>query len=80
VEIAPRGERIKQDFRDLPFHDSPRDSQKIRQIEIARIASTETLAGQYHSVFKGQGMNFDEVRECSPAMTCVRLIGMSPRA
>jgi uncharacterized protein (DUF58 family) len=27
---------------------------------------TETLAGQYHSVFKGQGMNFDEVREYQP--------------
>src|SRR5471030_2395368 len=37
---------------------------KIRQIELRtnRIV-TETLAGQYHSVFKGQGMNFDEVRE-----------------
>jgi uncharacterized protein (DUF58 family) len=40
---------------------------KIRQIEIRtnRIV-TETLAGQYHSVFKGQGMNFDEVREYTP--------------
>ena len=40
---------------------------KIRQIEIRtnRIVS-ETLAGQYHSVFKGQGMNFDEVREYQP--------------
>src|SRR5690242_8347318 len=37
---------------------------KIRQIEIRtnRIV-TESLAGAYHSVFKGQGMNFDEVRE-----------------
>ena len=40
---------------------------KIRQIEIRtnRIVN-ETLAGQYHSVFKGQGMNFDEVREYQP--------------
>ncbi len=40
---------------------------KIRQIEIRtnRII-TETLAGQYQSVFKGQGMNFDEVREYQP--------------
>ncbi len=40
---------------------------KIRQIEIRtnRIV-TESLAGQYHSVFKGQGMNFDEVREYQP--------------
>jgi uncharacterized protein (DUF58 family) len=40
---------------------------KIRQIEIRtnRIV-TESLAGAYHSVFKGQGMNFDEVREYQP--------------
>ena len=40
---------------------------KIRQIEIRtkRLVS-ETLAGQYHSAFKGQGMDFDEVREYQP--------------
>src|SRR6201985_1251242 len=40
---------------------------KIRQIEIRtnRIVS-ETLAGQYHIVFKGRGMNFEEVREYQP--------------
>src|SRR5262245_2084299 len=40
---------------------------KIRQIEIRtnRLVS-ETVAGQYHSVFKGQGMNFEEVREYQP--------------
>ena len=40
---------------------------KIRQIEIrtSRLVS-ESLAGQYHSVFKGQGMNFEEVREYQP--------------
>src|SRR5256885_14503859 len=40
---------------------------KIRQIEIrtTRLRS-EPLAGQYRSVFKGQGMNFDEVREYQP--------------
>ena len=46
----------------------PREILKsIRQIELRtnRIV-TETLAGQYHSVFKGQGMNFDEVREYQP--------------
>ncbi|MEI2722315.1 MAG: DUF58 domain-containing protein [Verrucomicrobiota bacterium] len=26
----------------------------------------DSLAGQYHSVFKGRGMDFDEVREYSP--------------
>jgi uncharacterized protein (DUF58 family) len=40
---------------------------KIRQIELRtnRLVS-ETLAGAYHSVFKGQGMNFEEVREYQP--------------
>jgi len=40
---------------------------KIRQIEIrtSRLVS-ETVAGAYHSVFKGQGMNFEEVREYQP--------------
>src|SRR5205809_4926555 len=40
---------------------------KIRQIEILtnRLVS-ETLSVQYHSVFNGQGMNFEEVREYQP--------------
>ena len=38
--------------------------QKVRRIEIttSRLV-TDIFAGQYHSVFKGQGMEFDEVRE-----------------
>jgi uncharacterized protein (DUF58 family) len=46
----------------------PRDLlKKIRAIELRtnRLVS-DSLAGQYHSVFKGQGMNFDEVREYQP--------------
>jgi uncharacterized protein (DUF58 family) len=40
---------------------------KIRQIELRSLRLVnETLAGQYHSVFKGQGMNFEEVREYQP--------------
>ncbi|MSU61766.1 MAG: DUF58 domain-containing protein [Pedosphaera sp.] len=40
---------------------------KIRQIEIRSLRLVnESLAGAYHSVFKGQGMNFDEVREYQP--------------
>lgn len=37
---------------------------KVRQIEIrtSRLVN-DNLAGNYHSVFKGQGMDFDEVRE-----------------
>lgn len=40
---------------------------KIRQIEIrtSRMVS-DVFAGQYHSVFKGQGMEFHEVREYVP--------------
>lgn len=37
---------------------------KIRHIEIRAFRLVEDLmAGQYHSVFKGRGMDFDEVRE-----------------
>ena len=40
---------------------------KIRQIEIrTKRLVTETLAGQYHSAFKGQGLHFEEVREYAP--------------
>lgn len=38
--------------------------QKIRRIELrTRRLVNSTFAGQYHSVFKGRGMNFEEVRE-----------------
>jgi uncharacterized protein (DUF58 family) len=37
---------------------------KIRRIEIiSRKTSQEVLAGEYHSAFKGRGMEFSEVRE-----------------
>jgi uncharacterized protein (DUF58 family) len=39
----------------------------IKRIEIAtRKVVDESLAGQYHSVFKGKGMEFDSVREYVP--------------
>ena len=40
---------------------------KVRAIEIRtnRLVN-DSLAGQYHSVFKGRGMDFDEVREYAP--------------
>ena len=40
---------------------------QVRQVEIRthRLVN-ESLAGQYHSVFKGRGMDFDEVREYVP--------------
>ena len=53
---------------------------KIRQIELrTNRLVTETLAGQYHSVFKGQGMNSTRCANISPATTCAPLIGTSPR-
>lgn len=40
---------------------------KIRRIELrTRRLVNSTFAGQYHSVFKGRGMNFEEVREYTP--------------
>ncbi len=40
---------------------------KVRQIDIrTNRLVTEALGGQYHSVFKGRGMDFDEVREYVP--------------
>jgi uncharacterized protein (DUF58 family) len=40
---------------------------RMRQLELrTRRLVNDTLAGQYHSVFKGRGMDFDEVREYVP--------------
>lgn len=40
---------------------------KVRQIQIrTQRMVTDVFAGQYHSVFKGQGMEFHEVREYVP--------------
>jgi uncharacterized protein (DUF58 family) len=39
----------------------------MRQLEIrTRRLVNDSLAGSYHSVFKGRGMDFDEVREYTP--------------
>jgi len=46
---------------------SPELAEKIKRIEItARRLVTSSFAGDYHSVFKGQGMEFDEVRPYFP--------------
>src|SRR6266478_3083221 len=40
---------------------------KIRTLEIKTKGLVETVfAGDYHSVFKGRGMNFEDVREYQP--------------
>lgn len=46
----------------------PRDVlRKVRQIEIrTRHLVTDLFGGEYHSVFKGRGMEFAEVREYTP--------------
>ncbi len=46
----------------------PKDlAKKIRLIQIhSRRAVNDVLAGEYKSVFKGSGMEFDEVREYAP--------------
>ena len=36
----------------------------------------EHVSGEYHSVFKGRGMEFDEVREYVPATMSAPLTGM----
>ena len=42
-------------------------AKKIRYIQIyTSKAVNDVLAGEYHSVFKGQGMEFNEVREYQP--------------
>ena len=61
----------------LPFMDSAITREmlkKVRQVELrTRRLVTDALAGEYHSVFKGRGMDFDEVREYTPGDE-VRLI------
>ncbi len=48
--------------------DEKKPSRKgMRELEIrTRRMVDDTMAGAYHSVFKGRGMDFDEVREYSP--------------
>ena len=47
--------------------DAPEILKKIRTLEIRARGLVETaFAGDYHSVFKGRGMNFEDVREYQP--------------
>ena len=49
---------------------------KIRRIDIrTRHMVNDVLGGQYESVFKGQGMEFEEVREYYPGDEYDQLIG-----
>lgn len=51
----------------MDTHISSEILKKVRQVEIKtnRLVD-DTLSGHYHSVFKGRGMDFDEVREYVP--------------
>ena len=49
------------------MNDAKRILSKIRRLELKTRGLVETaFAGQYRSVFKGRGMNFEEVREYQP--------------
>src|ERR1700684_3355384 len=55
----------------MPADSTPKSTKSImsgrRQLEIrTRRMVNDSLAGEYHSVFKGRGMDFDEVREYTP--------------
>src|SRR5690348_18428529 len=55
----------------ITSHDSHMETseilKKIRTLEIKTRGPVETVfAGNYHSVFKGRGMNFEDVREYQP--------------
>src|SRR5690348_18263156 len=55
----------------ITSHDSHMETseilKKIRTLEIKTRGLVETVfAGNYHSVFKGRGMNFEDVREYQP--------------
>jgi uncharacterized protein (DUF58 family) len=73
--LAGHPERERPDPLNAP-HSAPGDEKeqrtaeilkKIRGLEIKTRALVETaFAGDYHSVFKGRGMNFEEVREYQP--------------
>lgn len=51
----------------MDTHISSEILSKVRQVEIKTNRLVDnTLSGHYHSVFKGRGMDFDEVREYVP--------------
>ena len=72
--MGTKGETLKRSAAsDMPFDDDDATVDhreliaRIRKIEIATTRKVnDQLAGQYHSVFKGRGMSFDEVRPYQP--------------
>ena len=54
---------------------------QVRKIEIrTRRVVDEIIGGAYHSVFKGRGIEFDEVREYTPEELASLLAGLTYRA
>ena len=52
---------------DMPEHIPKELLKKVKRIEIStRNVVNEVFSGEYHSVFKGRGMEFSEVREYQP--------------
>jgi uncharacterized protein (DUF58 family) len=52
---------------DWLIDDGEDESLSVREIELeARRLVNDTMAGQYHAVFKGRGMSFDSVRAYQP--------------
>src|SRR2546423_10946033 len=69
--IDPSPARKKNLHSPITDHHPPMDAaevlRKIRALEIKTKGFVqETFAGDYHSVFKGRGMNFEDVREYQP--------------
>ncbi len=59
--------RRPQGQQDAPMQDPKDILKKIRRLELkTRHIIDAAFAGQYRSVFKGRGMNFEEVREYQP--------------
>ncbi len=72
--IKKSGEEKRRIPEENPEDATRRILKKVKQIEIAtRSVVNEVFSGEYHSVFKGRGMEFAEVREYQPGDD-VRLI------
>ena len=51
----------------MPIPELLEDAASVRRLEIlTRRIVNDVMAGEYHSVFRGQGMDFSEVREYQP--------------
>ena len=61
----------------MPALDPKELIKKVRRIQIqTRNTVNDLFSGQYHSTFKGRGMEFEEVREYMP---CLLYTSPSPR-